>query len=443
MKDTKIFKVTLVLSFILSLKILFGQDTLSLTEADAIDLGIKSSKLLHSSQMKLENAGAKADEVGSLNKPSLKLSAGYTKLSSVPPGQFQLPGAPNPIVLSPSITNNYSLKASLQENLFTGFKIENSIKAARLNENASAIDLKKDESDFRFAIRLAYWNLFKAKEFKKVVDESVAQVEAHLKDAKNLLAQGVITSNDVLKLEVQLSNTKLTQIDVNNNVQLAQMNLNNLIGKPLNTVIEIASKINLNERVWDNYEAMLDKAMKNRNDIQALELRVKAGEAGLKAAKGAFYPTAAVQANYNYLRPNQRYFPTKDKFNDSWDIGLYVSFDLWNWGATAAQVNQARTLYEQAKDGLGLTKDGASLEVTQSFLAVTQAKEKISVSKQSVEQSEESLRITSEKFKKGVALTTDVTDAEVAVLQAKTNYTNALVDFELAQARLGKSLGNE
>ena len=70
-----------------------------------------------------------------------------------------------------------------------------------------------------------------------------------------------------------------------------------------------------------------------------------------------------------------------------------------------------------------------------------QAKERIGVSRQAVHQAQENYRVTNEKFKLGVALNTDMLDAEVASLQAKTNFTQSLVDFQLAEARLEKSIG--
>ena len=51
------------------------------------------------------------------------------------------------------------------------------------------------------------------------------------------------------------------------------------------------------------------------------------------------------------------------------------------------------------------------------------------------------MRITTERFKQGLTTSSEVIDAEVALLQAKTNYTNSLVDYELSKAKLEKSIG--
>ena len=172
-----------------------------------------------------------------------------------------------------------------------------------------------------------------------------------------------------------------------------------------------------------------------------MDLRLKAGEAGVTAARSGWFPQIYLSGNYYYSRPNQRIFPTQDIFKDTWDVSVGVSVDIWNWGATIHQTDQAQAQLAEAKDALGQIQDAITLDLTQAYLNLQQAKERISVADQGVKQAEENNRVTSKRFNVGLASTSDMIDAEVAQLQAKTNYTNALVDYELAQARIAKSIG--
>ena len=69
------------------------------------------------------------------------------------------------------------------------------------------------------------------------------------------------------------------------------------------------------------------------------------------------------------------------------------------------------------------------------------SKESISVANDNVKQAEENYRVTDQQFKNGLTLNSELLDAEVALLQAKTNYVQSLVDYELAVAQLEKSVG--
>ncbi|MBI3788385.1 MAG: TolC family protein [Ignavibacteriales bacterium] len=186
---------------------------------------------------------------------------------------------------------------------------------------------------------------------------------------------------------------------------------------------------------------MLTAAFTQRPDIQGMEWRVKASDAGVTAAKGGWLPQIFLTGNYYYSRPNQRIFPAKDEFKDTWDVGVSLQFDIWNNLTTLHQTTAAKAQYEQTKDALAVLKDGVTLEVTQSYLNFKQSKQKIELSRLGVEQANENYRVTSEKFKSGLTTNSELLDAEVALLQSKLQLTQALVDYELAQARLEKAIG--
>jgi len=433
-------KLNLTAIFILSIvPQIFSQQTLSLSVDEAIQLGLKNSKSLHSSSMRVKSNSARVSEITSSRLPSIRFTGVYSRLSKIDPFVFMTPTGP--FELSPSILNNYQLKLSLAQPLFTGFRLKSSSEAAEYQLKASEVEFTKDELETAFAVRSAYWSLFKAQEMKKVVDEIVLQMKAHLNDAANLFAQGMLTNNDVLKLQVQLSDVQLKQLEAANGVQLAQVNLNNTLGVQLITNVEVKSTPQFQAKTNDELNSFLQKAFDKRGELKAADYRAKASESAVTIAKSRWYPEISLYGNYYYNRPNQRVFPTKDAFKDTWDAGIMVSMDVWNWLATSHQTDQAEAGLAQSLDALGMIKDGVTLEVTQNYLNYQQAKQKITITKLTVEQADENQRITSEKFKNGVALSSDLIDAEVALLSAKTNYTSALVDLELAKAKLDKSIG--
>jgi outer membrane protein TolC len=333
------------------------------------------------------------------------------------------------------------LKATLQQPLFTGGKISGASNAADYLSDATKEDYKKDKAEILYNIKAAYWNLYRANEFKKFVDENVNQIQSHAKDAENLMKQGMLTSNDLMKVQVQLSDALVRQIDATNGVKMAMYAFNNTLGLPLQTEIELASTIQIGDRIWDNTDQLVEQALIKRPDVLGMNARVEAGESGLTSARGGWWPQIYLIGNYNYLRPNPRIFPTVDEFDKTWDVTLSVSFDIWNWWQTGYQANQAQAQLAQAQEGLSMIKDGVMLEVTQSYLGVNQAKERKTVSEQGVKQAEENYRVMDDKYKLGMTQNSELLDAEVMLLQAKLNLTQSLVDYELSMARLSKAIG--
>jgi outer membrane protein TolC len=433
------FLYFLAVSMLLYLSPAFAQEKMTIEQA--IDIGIKNSKTLNISTQKVLASRAKSKELRTNLYPALKLSATYTRLSQVDPFAIAFGGMD--INITSSILDNYSAKLSLIQPIFMGNKITAGIDAADYSLDASNEDYSKDREDLVLNIKNAYWSLYKATEMKKVLDENVQQIQAHVSDAQNMMAQGMMTQNDVLKIQLQLSDVKYKQADANNAVQLAGIALDNALGISLTTQIEIGSGVVVKEFNNNDLTNLLSTSYAIRPELKAADLRTKAGEAGVTVAQSGWYPQLSLVGNYTYAKPNSRIFPTRDQFDGTWDVSLALSYDLWNWNATSYQTQQAEAQLLQARDAYSVAKDAVTLEVTQNYLNVNQAKEKISIAKLAQEQAEENFRVTGEKFKQGLALSSELIDAEVAYLQAKTNYTTSVVDYELALARLQKSVGEK
>lgn len=432
------------LNFILLLFVLFNitinaQEKLSLTVEQAIELGLQNSKTLHSSLMKVKSADARKSEMNAMRLPSLKLSAGYRRLSSVE--AFSIQGPTGPIIIAPSILDNYSTALTLSQPLFTGFRLLSNSNIAEYTASSTNEEYNKDKVELVYNIKNAYWSLFKATQLKKVMDDNVQMVKAHLDDAKNLMNVGMMTQNDVLKLEVQLSDMMFKQIDAENAVKLSTVALNSVLSIPLTTDIEIISSANIMPANYSELNKLIGDAVEQRPEIKSADYRIKASEAGVTMARSTWYPQISLYGNYYYSRPNSRIFPSKDEFIDTWDAGVNLSLNVWDWLTTEHQTEQAQATLAQAVDGIGIIKDNITLEVTQNYLNVNQAKRKIDISELTVKQATENMRITADKFKNGLALSSDVIDAETAQSTAKINYTNSIVDYELAKARLDKSIG--
>ena len=452
MKTRRIITILLFLAFELPA---MAQQKLSLTINQAVETGIQNSKALRTSQFKVDAADARASEMNTLRLPSLKVNGSYTRLSTVDPTVIPFPAsgivddpATGHVTLIPTLyqfganlVNSYGVKATLQQPLFTGGKISGASNAADYLSDATKEDYKKDKADILYNIKAAYWNLYRANEFKRFVDENVNQIKSHTKDAENLMKQGMLTSNDLMKVQVQLSDALVRQIDATNGAKMAMYALNNTLGLPLGTEIELASTIQIGDRAWDPADQLVEQALIKRPDVLGMNARVEAGSSGLTSARGGWWPQIYLIGNYNYMRPNPRIYPTVDRFDKTWDVTLSVSFDIWNWWQTGYQANQAQAQLAQAQEGLSIIKDGVMLEVTQSYLGVNQAKERKTVSEEGVKQAEENYRVMDDKYKLGMTQNSELLDAEVMLLQAKLNLTQSLVDYELSMARLSKAIG--
>lgn len=412
------------------------EQQLSLQES--ITLGLQNSPTLHSSVMRSLYADAKAHEAAAGLYPTVKLQAGYQRLSDVPAFTIPIPMTP---VSFPVILNAYSAKATLQQPLFTGWKIQGAADAASYSAEASHSDLERDRAEFIYSVTSAYWSAYRAREMKVVTDENVRQMTSHLRDIESMSAQGMATLNDVLKVRVQLSNSKILASDADNNVRITAIAFNATLGIPLSTEIILTSPLTPASQELQPLASLVNDALQHRPDLRGMERRKQSAASGVTAARGGWLPQLFLTGNYYYSRPNARIFPAKDEFKDTWDVGLSLQVDLWNNLTTMYQTDAARAQYAQAEDGIKALRDAITLDVTQNYLQVDQYKERILLARLAVQQAEENLRVTKEKFVVHLTANSELLDAESAQLQARLQLTQALADYELSRARLDKAVG--
>ena len=111
-----------------------------------------------------------------------------------------------------------------------------------------------------------------------------------------------------------------------------------------------------------------------------------------------------------------------------------------------SEIEDARKILSELKNAektLSELKDAVQVEVYQSYLKYKRSFDKVDVSRKSVEQADENYRIMQQKYDEQLATSTDLIDAEVSVLQAKTNLTNSFVDYQLAKVQLEKAIGRK
>ncbi len=420
---------------------LFAQEKM-FTLKESLEIGLSNSKDLKISKAKLNYSGAKLSEINSQFLPQFKLVGNYTRLSDNIPGfEVTMPFSPVPIQISEQILNNYTFKIGLNQPLFTGFKLSALRRSAKLNLRASEQDYSKDENEAALNIYQAYWNYFKADEIKKTIAQSLLQMEGHLKDTRNFHANGLVSKNDLLKLEVQYSSLKLMLIDAENNVQLARINFNKAIGIGLDSPTSVsAAEISASFGKYELAE-LIPEAINHRKELKSMAHRVDASGQGITAARANWLPTISLFSNYYYGNPNPRFQPATDEFNSNWDVGVNVSWDVWNWGATSSQVRQAQQTKIELETKLDQLKEAIQLEIYANYLNLNKNEEKVTVSQEAVAQANENYRITSEKYNLQLATSTDLIDAETAKLQAETNLKTALVDYQIARVKLEKSVG--
>lgn len=415
-------------------------DKKSLALQDAVKTALENSNNIKLSKAKVDLAKAKYNQLIDATLPSLKVSGGYTRQSDIEELKFQTPGSSEPVVLYPNIPNVYTTRASLTETIFSGFRLKYAQQSQKFLQQAVELDAQKDSDEVIFNVVNAYFNIYKIKQSQAVVDQTLEHVKQHVKDVQSWEKNGIVTHNEVLKWQLQQTNMELAKLDLQNNLQIALYNLSLMIGLD-DEVTNIDTNLIFTSRALSSEEDYMKSAGSMRSDLMAMDLRYKATSNSLKVAKNGFYPNIAVGANYVYARPNQRIFPLRDLWKETWDAGITLTWDITNLYSNRHNIDEARANQSQAEAQKEILSDAIKMEINQNYLMYDEANKKTDVFAVSVAQAHENYRITENKYKNQLVLQSELLDADNALLQSKINLINSKADAEVAYYRLLKSSG--
>ena len=431
-----------ILFFVLLPFSLFAQSSnTTLTLNQLIQLGLDSSKSLRISDARLKFAQAKYDQAYDAALPSVRLNANYTRLSDIEEPKFLFPGASTPVALFPVYVNNYSVNLTASEVIFSGFRLKYAKESTDLLNQSSKFDFEKDKQEIIFTLISSYFTIYKLEISSQIITDQLKQINERVRETQLALDNGLATQNDLLRWQLQVSNLELTQLDIQNNFQIANFNLNLMLGLNENNKINVDTNEINKIQITNSLQSFLDLAAKNRSDLNSAQSRSLASFNNYKIAKNSYLPRISVQGELLDARPNGRYIPPVDQFNSTWAAGISFNWDLMNLYSNKHFVDEFQSIYSQSKDGVAILSDAIKSEVNQNYLSFLSALRKVEVMQKAVNQSEENLRLTDSRHKNSLITLSELLESNTTFIQAKINMALSKADVQIAYYKLLKSTG--
>jgi outer membrane protein len=414
--------------------------TLRLTLDEAIAKGFETSHRLAEGRAREQGAQAAVRGAQAGDKPIVTASGGYMRTNHVP--EFAVNQSGNRFVIFPDVPDNFSTRLAMQWPIYTSGRTDALERAAEAEARAVAADIETTRADLRFEIVRAYWAAATAREAVRVLEESAARADAQLKDARQRFAVGLIPPNEVSSLEAQRSREQAQLIEASNARESTLIELRRLTGVAYETVIELADSLDAPAAPdAPTAPALVKEAFMQRPERQALTLRLGGIEAREKAATTANKPVVAVGGGYDVAKPNAHIFPRQDTWQDSWDLSVNVSWSFLDFGRTRAQVAEAAAAAAATRERLAELDTVIAADVRQRLLDVNTSRAMVRAASDAVRSATEARRVVGDRFAAGVATSTDVIVAQVAMLENELARTRALAAVRLAEARLHRVLG--
>jgi outer membrane protein len=413
-----------------------------LTLQQSIDLALKQSVLIQSAREGVRGAEAQKQEAFTGFLPKFSTSYSYTRLNEQPTSTVTLPSLPStrPFTMPVGTQDNYTWAIEVKQPLFAGGGIVSNYQANRLGADIAAMDETTVVQDIVQDVKVAYFSVLKAERLLGVAVQSVEQLEAHRKMAQDFFDAGLIPRNDLLRAEVELANGRQNLVKAENSVEMAKSKFNTVLRRDINTPTELEDILTLNPFTKSLHECQ-KRALENRSEIKSYTLKVEQSQKMVNLTKSEYFPTINAIGHYERFGDTPGVSGTLYKDQENWYLMGVASWNFWEWGRTKNRVDASRSRENQVAYALDNVKDQIRLEVKNAWLTLHEAEKQLAVTQKAIEQAEENYRISRERYREQVGTSTDVLDAQTLLARAKSDYFNALSDYNISMARLERAMG--
>jgi outer membrane protein TolC len=271
---------------------------------------------------------------------------------------------------------------------------------------------------------------------RRTVDEAQRFLDITQKQERG----GELAHADVIKAELQLQQRQSDLVGAETNIEKAKLALSVLlfsdIGRQFNIVDDLRPDIPL-----PAMDEIRSGAFANNPDILAAEAGLRQASSAIKSARGAYYPSLAVDYFYGI---NANVFGIRgpeDRKNLGSALQGTVNVPVWNWGATRSKVRQAELQQKQAEFDLNFAKRQVQANVNGYYLEAKAARDQLDLLRRSVDLAAESLRLTDLRYQGGEATALEVVDAENTLAQARNAYDDGLARYRVALASIETLIG--
>jgi TolC family type I secretion outer membrane protein len=321
---------------------------------------------------------------------------------------------------------------SLEQTIYDFGRTSARYERAKAQSDAIAYGFTARQKDVFLQVVQAYYGVLESLKLLQSADEEVVQMTDHLKVARNLFDQGVVTRNDLLQAEVQLANSRQRSLAAANNVKNSWLYLNYLTGQTPGYRADLEDNQEI-APVLSRTDA--ETAMANRPEITAQKKYIDAGALSVRESRSGYFPEIFARLGADYVENSM----VKEQTIFSATIGLRIN--LFDGLATTSRFRQSVMSLSQSRESLRQLEAQVRLEYDTALNDARVSAERIATVKKSIQQGDENLRINKDRYMEQVGTATNVVDAQTLLTQTKTEYYRALFDYQVAVARVKKALG--
>lgn len=325
-------------------------------------------------------------------------------------------------------------------NIFTGGKLLSNHAAARAKLEAADKKYCEIKDNLTLELVKRYYGLRLAKETVQVRLQVKDGMEKHLRDAKLLEKEGMISKSERLHAEVAYSDAVREYKASLRDLNIVEEGLKTLIKSEdanlKDISIEPVSLLFVSNGKDIDVEEMKRNAVANNPQLLQLRAKKKALNAKYHAQMANYSPTVSLVAYDIFAKDNlSQAFPTAA-------VGVTANWLLFDGLSRYNNVRAANSERKMADYEIADAQYNIESLVVKQYQDLMKYKERYESSDKSLENAKEALRTADLAFREGLGTSLQVTDAQMMLSKVKIERLKSIYDYDVTLADLLKTNGD-
>jgi outer membrane protein TolC len=269
-----------------------------------------------------------------------------------------------------------------------------------------------------------------------------AELQARLIEA--MVSAGTTAHVDLARVRAQVAAARVASLRAEAGMRTAETAVRTVMhdteGRPIAIAEDLLEPL---PAVTETREQLVARGVERREETLALRRMIGARTRQVDAAEGSRWPHLVLAANLLVANPNQRIFPQRSEFRETWDLSAIVSWSPNDLFTGERQADEARASRSQAEADLRTLEDGIAVQVTQAYENLHASRAAIEAAREGVEAADETLRVRTEQYRAGATVVTELVLAVNERARAQLDLVSAAIDARVAYSQLQRATGSD
>lgn len=318
--------------------------------------------------------------------------------------------------------------------VFTGGKINNATKAAKVEVKLSEEELRNTEGELLTEVVSRYYGLTLALQVEKVREQMFLAMEKHFTDAKKLYENGIIAKVELLHAQVSKNEAERELKKARHDIEIIRAGLDASLSYDTVVAIQPVSNLFINNEIPD-ISYWTESATLYNPQLKQIEGKKELTNIKKKADQGNYFPSVAMMGTYNLVDKN--YSP----YLPDWLVGVGVKWTVFDGLDRKHKINADEAIMSQ----VGYAEQKAHTDLKAYIIKLTQElegqKEQKTELDNTLDLANEYASSTEKAFSEGLVNSTSVVDAHSKVAQVKALRLKVLYDYDVTLAKLFQTAG--